>query len=285
MDQLDWDNTQRELVGAVIDEEVNKARLSHNFIDISQPPLAEDARNVRADRYDRTTNLVDDVTTIPLVEISAPLILTPAQTVDKDLSSALLLIRRAANKLARAHDEIIFVGQPDAGKLPPKATALGLTANWGSTNKGLFETGNEVVVRADKEAVGEALVGAVAEALVKLEDAGYIGSYVLIFGQVLFTYANTPTKGSMVLPSDRMKNLMELPEEHHVHRSSVLEDDTGLLLSLSGQPMDRAVAVKPKFEFQQIGADNERRCRVFERFALRLKEKDSVVKFRLTTKP
>jgi uncharacterized linocin/CFP29 family protein len=237
---------------------------------------------VRADRYDSATNTVDDFTTIPLVEVSAHVTLTSAQAEDKDLSSALVLIRRAANRLARAHDEIIFIGQPNAGELPPKAKALGLTAKWGSANKGLFETENDVPVNTERETVGEALVGAVANGLVTLEDAGYIGSYVLIFGQTLFTYANTPSKGSMVLPSDRMKNLLELPPEHHVHRSSVLDPDTGLLLSLGGQPMDRAVAINPKFEFLTVGKEAARECRVFERFALRLKEKGSVVKFKLS---
>src|SRR5262249_14061119 len=152
-------------------------------------------------------------------------------------------------------------GQPKADELPPKAKALGLMAQWGSANKGLFETSNVEEVAPDNgQTVGEALVGAVAEALVTLENAGYIGSYVLILGQSLFKEANPPSKGSMVLPSDRMKNLMELPPEQQVHRSSVLNDNTGLLLSLGGQPMDQAVAVHPKFEFSRIGDQQERRC-------------------------
>jgi hypothetical protein len=63
-----------------------------------------------------------------------------------------------------------------------------------------------------------------------------------------------------------------------VHRSSVLSKDQGLLMSLGGEPMDRAVAVAPKFEFLRIEDNETRVCRVFERFALRLKEKDSVIK-------
>jgi hypothetical protein len=58
----------------------------------------------------------------------------------------------------------------------------------------------------------------------------------------------------------------------------VLDKDQGLLLSLGGDPVDRAVAVEPRFEFLRIGANETRECRVFERFSLRLKEKDSVIK-------
>jgi hypothetical protein len=279
MDQLNWGDDQRTLVRDLIAEEVNKARLSHNFIPTSE--LGEDARSVRSDKYDSGNNTVDDVTQIPLVEVSAFVSLTRAQATDKDLSSALLLIRRSANKLARAHDAIIFNGQPKADELPPKAKDLGLKAEWGSANGGLFETRNEVKVEVDpagEQTIGEALVGAVAEAVVRLENAGYIGSYVLILGQTLFAEANTPSTGSMVLPTDRIKNLLELEQDQHVHRSSVLDDEMGVLLSLGGAPMDRAVAINPTFEFLRIGEHERRMCRVFERFALRLKEKDSVIK-------
>src|SRR5262249_20143267 len=217
MDKLDWTRDNWALVKDVISGEVEKARLCHNFIHpAKQPSLGENARSVRADRYDRATNTLDDVTYIPLVEVSAPVILTPAQATDKDLASALVLIRRAANRLARAHDEIVFTGQPKPDKLPPKADKLQMWAQWGSNNKGLGETDNvEWVTPVKDQTIGEALVGSVAQALVKLEDAGYIGSYVLILGQTLFKEANTPSKGSLVLPSDRMKNLMELEQGQH----------------------------------------------------------------------
>ena len=83
---------------------------------------------------------------------------------DADLSSALLLIRRAANKLARAHDAITLDGQPAPDDLPPRAKKLGLTAVGGSTNKGLFEAAQSVDVDPGKGGAthGEALVAAVA---------------------------------------------------------------------------------------------------------------------------
>jgi hypothetical protein len=47
---------------------------------------------------------------------------------------------------------------------------------------------------------------------------------------------------------------------------------------LGGEPVDRAIAVAPRFEFLRIGDKEVRQCRVFERFTLRLKEKDCVIK-------
>lgn len=274
MNELNWTEAQLTLVKNLIAEEVEKARLSHKFI--PELKLAEDARSVPADEYDSRANAVDDVKTIPLVEVAAPVKLTKLQAEDADLSSALLLLRRAANRLARAHDAVVFAGQPGPNALPPTAPAS-LAAIGGAKNDGVSATGNCVNVDPAKGgSYGEKLVETVADALIQLEGNGYIGSYVLVLGQQLFTDANTPSPGSLVLPKDRLEALLG---GGPLHRSSVLPKDQGLLLSLGGEPMDRAIAVTPKFEFLRIGANEIRECRVFERFALRLKEKDSVIKF------
>jgi hypothetical protein len=278
MNELNWTEEQNKTVHDLIAEEIEKARLSHKFI--PELKLSDDARSVSTDKFKKgaagAPDTVDDVSTIALVEVTAPVTLTKLQAEDADLSSALLLIRRASNKLARTHDAITFTGQPAVDRLPAKAAGLGLSASGGFANPGVFETANQVDVDPAKgKTIGEALVGAVAQALITLEDSGYIGSYVLVLGQKLFTEANTPSKGSMVLPMDRIEGLLG---GGSAHRSSVLDDDKGVLLSLGGEPLDRAVAVSPKFEFLRIEGSDKRACRVFERFSLRLKEKDSVVK-------
>jgi hypothetical protein len=272
MNELKWTEERNKLVRDLIAEEIEKARLSHKFI--PELKLETDARSVSADEYDSRTGKVDDVKTIPLVEVVAPVHLTKLQTEDSDLSAALLLIRRAANHLARSHDGVVFRGQPGPNALhnaPPNVSAIG-----GTKNDGVSSTATSLDVDPPARAsYGEKLVEKVADALVQLEGKGYIGSYVLVLGQRLFTDANTPSPGSLVLPKDRLEALLG---GGPVHRSSVLDKDQGLLLSLGGEPMDRAVAVAPTFEFLRIGANEIRECRVFERFALRLKEKDSVIK-------
>ena len=281
---LNWTEAQNNTVRDLIAEEIEKARLSHTFI--PELKLDETARSVTADEYDSDKNSVNDVATIPLVEVTAEVKLTKLQAEDVDLGAALLLIRRAANRLARAHDAIVFAGQPAPDQLPPTAPSKPkdvLTAIGGQTNEGLgaktrrppVDVGPPKKDPKKEESYGENLVASVADALVELETAGYIGSYVLVLGQTLFTDANTPSAGSLVLPKDRLEKLLA---GGPVHRSSVLPKDQGLLMSLGGEPMDRAVAVAPKFEFLRIENNETRVCRVFERFALRLKEKDSVIK-------
>jgi uncharacterized linocin/CFP29 family protein len=281
---LNWTEAQNKIVRDLIAEEVEKARLSHTFI--PELKLDETARSVMADEYDSEKNAVNDVATIPLVELTVNVRLTKLQAEDADLGAALLLIRRAANRLARAHDAIVFAGQPGPDQLPPSAPDQPpgvVTATGGQKNEGLSVTTGRPSVDVGppkreakkEESYGENLVASVADALVRLEKAGYIGSYVLVLGQTLFTDANTPSAGSLVLPKDRLEKLLA---GGPVHRSSVLPPEQGLLMSLGGEPMDRAVAVAPKFEFLRIENNETRVCRVFERFALRLKEKESVIK-------
>lgn len=274
MNELKWTDEQHRIVRDLIAEEVEKARLSHKFI--PELKLAEDARSVPADQYNAANNSVDDVSTIPLVEIAAKVDLTKLQAEDTDLSAALLLIRRAANRMARAHDAVVFSGQPGPGQLPATAPKQ-VTATGGYQNGGASAAKPPIDVGPPVKgsSPGEELVKAVAQALVQLEGQGYIGSYVLVLGQALFTDANTPSTGSLVLPKDRLEALLG---GGPVHRSSVLPPTEGLLISMGGEPMDRAVAVEPRFEFLRIGANEVRECRVFERFAFRLKEGDSIIK-------
>jgi len=279
MNELNWTEEQNNMVRNLIAEEIEKARLSHKFI--PEFKLEMDARSVSADEFDSANNIVDDVKTIPLVEVVAPIDLTKLQAEDADLSAALILIRRAANRLARAHDEIAFIGQPGPDQLHSVIAAKGakkrtfVKAIGGRKNDGLSAAGISLDVDPKGGSYGEKLVEVVADALIQLESNGYIGSYVLVLGQELFIDANTPSKGSLVLPKDRLEALLG---GGPVHRSSVLNKDGGLLMSLGGEPVDRAIAVAPTFEFLRIGANETRECRVFERFAFRLKEKDSVIK-------
>src|SRR5688572_4917055 len=98
MNDLNWTEPQNNLVRDLIAEEIEKSRLSHKFI--PELKLDEGARSVTANEFNSKESLVDDVKTIPLVELSAEVKLTKMQAEDADLSAAMLLIRRAANRLA-----------------------------------------------------------------------------------------------------------------------------------------------------------------------------------------
>jgi hypothetical protein len=83
MPTLEWTEAQNGIVRDLIAEEVEKARLSHKFI--PEVKVEDKATSVRADEL--VGNTVDDVTTIPLVEVALPVTLTKEQAEDIDLSA------------------------------------------------------------------------------------------------------------------------------------------------------------------------------------------------------
>lgn len=274
MSELNWTGQQLNMVRDLIAEEIEKARLSHKVIPDFE--LGADARTVPEITYDPGDDTVKDTGTIPLVELAVEFKLTKLQTEDADIRAAQLLIRRKANLLARAHDTIIFTGQPAANM--QNLANKEIVATGGNKNSGMSDTKHSLDIdpAAQNQGMkdyGEELVKQVGSAQFQLEQQGYVGSYVLLLGRQLFTDAIQPFKGSPVRPKDLMESELNGP----VHRCSVLPENEGLLLSLSGDPVDCAVAVAPKFEFLLIDQQGLRKCRIFERFALRLKEKDSVI--------
>jgi uncharacterized linocin/CFP29 family protein len=87
------------------------------------------------------------------------------------------------------------------------------------------------------------------------------------------------------MPRDRIEPLLK----RELIRSGVLNDSLreeggqwGIVLSLSGEPIDLAVAVDVTPEF--LFTDDEGRSvfRVFERFAPRVKDPDAIVRLRFT---
>jgi uncharacterized linocin/CFP29 family protein len=287
---LNWTDEQKKRVADTIAEEVEKVRLSHKFI--PEVSVGADVRSVPANRYDYEEHSLNDVETIPLVELWVGVDLTKQQAEDADLSSALVLIRRAAATIAREHDALIFRGQPGRDQRPPLPARQERQqqehqqqehrrprhprrahASGGGQIPGLY-TDREALRIEREPSYGENMVNQVAQGMAELEADGYMGPYVLVMGQSAFTEACRATRGSLVLPKDRLEQLTGGP----VHRSSVLEFADILLLSLSGDPMDCAVGAPAAFEFRRIGEGDIRECRVFERLAFRLKESQSVIR-------
>jgi hypothetical protein len=85
----------------------------------------------------------------------------------------------------------------------------------------------------------------------------------------------------MVLLTFPLKAVEGLLEGGPVHRTAVLEGGEALVLSLSGEEIDRAVAESPTLEFLRIGRGDNREFRLYERFLTRFKQTAAVVLLRL----
>jgi hypothetical protein len=78
----------------------------------------------------------------------------------------------------------------------------------------------------------------------------------------------------VVMPADRLRPLVE----RGLYGTAALAELSGLVLSLGGEAIDLVVGVEPAVAFLQVDSDALFRFRVFERFALRLKDDRSLVR-------
>jgi uncharacterized linocin/CFP29 family protein len=140
------------------------------------------------------------------------------------------------------------------------------------------------------------LIGAIVAAIAELESQGHSAPFVCVLSNAAFEIANTPDEGSLVLPRDRIEPFLgrellrssaidDRPWAHPTRVNSasstqVREDSSllqGVVLSLAGDTMDLAVAVEPTPEFLFIDGRGRYTLRVYERFALRIKQRSAIV--------
>jgi hypothetical protein len=259
-----WIDAQWQIVQQTVEDEVEESRLAHKII--PDFPLSPSARAVSADELDYRTGNVDDETQRPLIESQQAFTLTRQQAEDEDLSSAVVVIRRAAQRQARDHDDrVLRVAIRD-----PIAAAANPDPNFQPI----------VPVRPVNDS-GEGMVAATAAAVAALDGDGYRSGYALVAGPNLYRLLHTRAVGAADLPIVAVQGLLE---GGPVYRSTVLAVDEALVLSVGSGRIDRAVAVAPSVEFLRIepGAGAELRLfRTYERFLPRLKERRSAVLLRL----
>jgi hypothetical protein len=223
-----------------IEDEVEDSRLAHNVIPKFELPAS--VRAVPADTVDYQTGRVDDETQRALEERDQLFILTRQQAEDGDLSSALVVIRRATQTQARDHDDRVFrVAIRDA---------IVDAADPDKSNQNFNPV--QGVARVDDS--GEGMVGATAAAVATLDGQGYRNGYVMVAGPNLYRLLHSRVVGAADLPIVAVRGLLE---GGPVHRSTVLPADEALVLSVSAGRIDRAVAVDPSAEFLRIEQDQD----------------------------
>ncbi len=217
---------------------------------------------------------VDDHSSLRLITVSVKVVLKSAQLADPELASAMLMFRRAADIIARVEDAIIFRGQANvtsAGKLGVSGVPAVFTITGGGDSRGVFEympkTPIKLVVSDDKSK-GAALLKAVVDAIGQLESTGHLGPFACVLGHNLFSFSVTATPGTLVLPRDSILPFLNGP----LLRSSTLDPDQGVIISLQGEPVEIVVPKDISVRFLQTTLDNLHVFRVSQRFVLRIKE-------------
>src|SRR5437879_1808245 len=106
MDEMNWTPDQWKLMESEINNETENSRLDQKIFKKTELPFV--ARAVSRDTFDYATGTVDE-THDTIFDSPEQVVLTKEQTEDADLCRAKLIVRRAAQRLARTHDRQVFV--------------------------------------------------------------------------------------------------------------------------------------------------------------------------------
>ena len=86
--------------------------------------------------------------------------------------------------------------------------------------------------------------------------------------------ASAPLENTLVMPADRLRPLVA----QGFFATGAMPEATGLVMSVGGAPIDLAIGIEPTVSFLQVDGNGHYLFRVFERFALRLKDERSLVR-------
>lgn len=272
-DKLDWTDAIWQRIDQAVHEEAVRAEVASKFLPARGP--FPDALTVPADVIDTETMTVGEGVTKPLIELWVDFSLTPQQVSNEEsLSTALTLATRAANLLSRAEDFLIFQG--DA------ATKMELFKHVhyrsGPVGTGLLKATSKVIevtpTDAKAKKYGENSFHAVVKACSFLQELGHHGPYALALQSDLYADSFAPFAGTLVMPADRIRPLLSLG----YFGTGTLPQAVGVVVSLGGNTIDVVVGADPTTAFQQIDSSGVYRFRVFERFALRIKDASAIVR-------
>jgi uncharacterized linocin/CFP29 family protein len=117
------------------------------------------------------------------------------------------------------------------------------------------------------------IVDAVIEAIQNLEGRGQFGPFNVVLGHRLFTDVTSPLEKSLVLPSDRITPFLN---GGLLLRSSTLPADEGVVVAMAGAPVELVIGSDMDVRFLQVTLEPRYVLRVYERFALRVKQLDAI---------
>jgi len=283
--RLPWSDEQWTSIQRVVQEAAGKARVASSFLPLVGPvaPGQASVPSQSLDEPDETEKeagrrrlVIDDSATLPFITLSSHVYLTTQQVEDPELASAKQLLARAAGVIGRLEDAVVFRGLPESGqlqdvKLPPIYEIQARRAYPGLFSQDLTKDFIKEVT-PDGKGYGADLVHQVNEAILTLEGQGRFGPFACVLGHKLFADANASFLGALISARER---ILPSLEGGPLLRSSVVEPDQGIVVSLAGAPIDLVVASDVHVKFLQVTLEPRYVLRVSERFVLRLKQPEA----------
>jgi hypothetical protein len=291
---IDWSDEQWNRVTQAVQETAQKTRIAAQFLPVNlQLDVTAVAVPDRTLNYDLlaaqapTRRLtVDSTPATFLTSFGVNVALTAQETIDPELSAALIQFRRAASIIARLEDALVFCGQPGPGFAPPGLGGLPLVFDVGAggPQPGLVALPQDFLPgplpcfpRQDlaippSADPGGTIAKRIIDAIGLLETAGYSAPFAAVLGQGLYSELHTPSQ-SLVLPRDRVVPFLEGP----LLRSSTIPDDSGIVMALGGVTTEIVVSAELAVKFLQTTTEPRNVFRVSERIALRVSDWGSIV--------
>lgn len=272
-----------------VHDEALRARTAASFLPLFGP-LPADTQAVPVNVLETQLNepgtqmqlAVNDFDMMRLSTVSVNVLVKNAQLADPELTSALMMFRRAAEIVSRMEDAIIFNGQDGVGQPPKKKLGADrippvYKISGGGNYAGLIKTGESNGFKtkpgsSDPDTLGPEVFKAIVKAISNIEGAGYGGPFACVMGDNLFTAITTPMANSMVLPRDSILPFLDGP----LIRSSAVPQNTAVVIGLLGNPVELVVPSDISVSFLQTTPDGENVFRVQQKFVLRVKEEMAV---------
>jgi uncharacterized linocin/CFP29 family protein len=264
---LNWTTETWTAIDRAIHEENLRAGVTAKVIPLLGP--LPDALAVPAETIDAGTMTVDGDRLLPLVELSIEFALTRKQVdLERELGTAVTLTRRAASLLTQAEDLAVLQGDAALanGQMPNRVRAQG------AAGQGLVAAATDTI---DGDGGPEGIFRAVAEAYALLQARSHTGPYGLLLEPERYAATVEPVEGTSVLVSERIRGLVQ-----GFFGTAALPEDSGVLVSVGGDTVDLVVGADPTLAFLSIDGEDRFRFRVFERFALRVKDPGACVRLK-----
>ena len=281
-----WDSTVWDTINKAVHDETQRSKIAQQILPINGP-LGPNVSYVPSDITEKDKNgnglRISEGDPTNLIETTVKFMMTKAQVQqEKTLWTGMTLATKAANVLSQAQDQLIFQGSE--AKFNESIQGVIEVESNGNDSKGLLggkDDPREVVKvepvggpAGEVARYGENTFKKVAEGIARLQNLGHYGSYALVlnFEQYADTFA--PLKDTLVMPVDRIRPLVD----KGFYGSGTLPSKKGLLFSLAGDTMDLTVGTDAQAEYTTPDGSMLYRFRVYERFALRLKDKTAVIR-------
>jgi len=273
-ERLPWGEDVWKSMDDAVHDEVQRTSIATKFIPLHGPAPAPEILTVPSDIINPDTMTVDEVAVTPIVELGVEFGMTRQQVGNEaQLATAITLATRSANLLAQGEDMTLFQGDKAFGN--PLFGRVKHTG--GSAGSGLLYATKQVVLvpPVSPGVYGENTFKAVAQAYSLLQGQGHYGPYALALRSEVYADTYAPLPDTLAMPADRIKPLVSLG----FYGTGTVPPSTGLMISVGGNTVDLVASVDPVTEFLQVDPDGTYRFKVFERFALRIKDATAIVQF------